>query len=142
VSQIPQSDWSPVAASNTASPPNGAPEGWLPSQVNNWGREMMAAIKVWYNTANATTISTGTDTIVLTLTTAPTSYTSGMQIGFYKSASANTGACTINVNSLGAKALVKRDGSTALGAGDLVANTLYFATYDGTSFRVHDLGIG
>lgn len=29
-----------------------------------------------------------------------------------------------------------------MGAGDLAANALYFATYDGTSFRVHDLGIG
>lgn len=139
MSQVPS--WSTTAANNNSAAPDGWPEGQTAASLNNCAREMMAAIKVWWNTMNATTVSTGTDTIVLTLATAPTAYTSGMQIGFYKSAAANTGACTINVNSLGAKALVKRDGSTALGAGDLVANALYFATYDGTSFRVHTLGI-
>ena len=142
MSQIPQTAWSETAASNNSAVPNGAPEGWSGADVNAVVREIMAAIKILYNTEHPTAISTGTDTIVLTLTTAPSSYTSGMKIAFYKSAAANTGAATINVNSLGAKALVKRDGSTAMGAGDLAAGALYFATYDGTSFRVHDLGIG
>lgn len=43
--------WSTTAASNNASPPNGAPEGMAPSTVNNTMRQMMAATRTWYETA-------------------------------------------------------------------------------------------
>lgn len=42
----------------------------------------------------------------------------------------NTGAATLNVNALGAKALRKGDGSIALAASDLLINTTFEATYD------------
>src|SRR5258708_31777812 len=38
--------WSQAAASNSATPPDGWPEGQAPSTVNDWDREMMAAIAV------------------------------------------------------------------------------------------------
>lgn len=38
-------DWSVVAASNNAAPPNGWPEGMTIANVNNNGREMMAALR-------------------------------------------------------------------------------------------------
>lgn len=41
-------DWSTTAGSNTSSPPNGAPEGWAPSAVNNTIREIMAQVRGWY----------------------------------------------------------------------------------------------
>lgn len=51
----------------------------------------------------------------------------------------NTGASTINVNSLGARDIYK-GGITAVASGDLALNTTYGFVYDGTGFQV--VGIG
>jgi hypothetical protein len=45
------SAWSTSSASNNAASPDGAPEGMLPSGVNDVIRENMAAIRRWYNDA-------------------------------------------------------------------------------------------
>ena len=37
--------WSTTAADNNSAVPDGAPEGWTGAQVNNWGRETMAAVR-------------------------------------------------------------------------------------------------
>lgn len=50
-------------------------------------------------------------------------------------ASTNTAAATLNLNSLGAKSIVRRDGS-ALVAGDLVAGQIATLIYDGTNWRL------
>lgn len=41
-------DWSTTAASNNANPPDGFPEGMAPSDVNNSSREVMAAVRTYY----------------------------------------------------------------------------------------------
>ena len=46
------STWSTTAADNNSASPDGAPEGWAPSHVNNWGRETMAAVRTWYEDAD------------------------------------------------------------------------------------------
>jgi len=85
---------------------------------------------IWYAAA------TGTDTYAATLTPAPTAYVVGMRIQF-SVANTNTGASTINLNTLGNKALRKgSDGITALGAGNLVVGKIYTAVYDGTLFQI------
>lgn len=43
--------YSKTAASNNSSPPNGWPEGQAPSTVNDCARQMMAAIRTWYEDA-------------------------------------------------------------------------------------------
>lgn len=43
------STWSTTAASNNSSPPDGWPEGMAPAAINDCAREMMAAIKTWYD---------------------------------------------------------------------------------------------
>lgn len=48
---------------------------------------------------------------------------------------ANTGAATINLNSLGAKD-IKKSVSTALAAGDIMAGGIYELYYDGTNFQI------
>lgn len=48
------SDWSTTASNNTAAPPNGAPEGWAPSQVNDVIRQIMADVRSFYDGANTT----------------------------------------------------------------------------------------
>jgi hypothetical protein len=75
-----------------------------------------------------------TDTYVITLSMPPAAYYTGMTI-LFKAATANTGAATINVNSLGAKALVDKD-NNALVTGAISAGQYIFAVYDGTSFRI------
>jgi hypothetical protein len=47
----------------------------------------------------------------------------------------NTGASTLNISGLGAKALTSVDGS-ALVSGDLIVGSIYTALYDGTQFRL------
>lgn len=64
----------------------------------------------------------------------PTAYAVGMTIDFVPSAT-NTGACTINVNALGAKQILQADGSTPA-AGMIVAARVNTLKYDGTAFRV------
>lgn len=41
--------WSTTAASNNDAPPDGAPEGMNKSDVNDTMRELMAAIRLWYD---------------------------------------------------------------------------------------------
>lgn len=70
----------------------------------------------------------GTNTI--TANAAPyalTSYQDGQHFTI-KPAAGNTGAVTLNINSLGAKAIVKQSGS-ALASGDLASSTIYTLSY-------------
>lgn len=84
----------------------------------------------------ATTIATvsGTDTLTGTLAPAITAYATGNLFSFVAVAT-NTGAATINLNSLGAKSITK-SGTTALVAGDLVSGQVYLIEYDGTRFQL------
>lgn len=43
--------WSTTAASNNASPPDGAPEGQAAGTVNNTMRQMMASVRAWFEDA-------------------------------------------------------------------------------------------
>jgi len=85
-----------------------------------------------YGTVAYAASSAGSDTYVITLSPVPTAYTTGMRIVF-KADVANTGAATLNVNSLGAKSILHIDG-TALVDGDIAANSLNTVVYDGTQF--------
>ena len=76
----------------------------------------------------------GTDTITASVSPALTAYAAGQMFAFV-AANTNTGAVTINISSLGAKAITK-NGTTALVAGDLTANYLFVVVYDGTQFQV------
>lgn len=70
----------------------------------------------------------------LTLTYSPayTSYVGGMYISFQTGAAQNTGAVTLNVNGLGAKAL--KINTQDLVSGDLMASVFVRAVYNGTNF--------
>jgi len=76
----------------------------------------------------------GTDTITATVSPSLTAYAAGQMFAFV-AANTNTGAVTINISSLGAKAITKT-GNTALVSSDLIANYLYIIVYDGTQFQV------
>lgn len=53
---------------------------------------------------------------------------------------ANTGACTINLSSNGAKA-IKKNVSSSLVSGDIIAGGIYTLHYDGTNFQIEN-GVG
>ena len=76
----------------------------------------------------------GTNTVTATVTPALTAYASGQMFKMV-AAGANTGAVTLNINSLGAKS-VTRDGTTALVTGDILAGAAYLIHYDGTQFQL------
>lgn len=75
-----------------------------------------------------------TDDYAITLTPAPAAYTTGMVVKF-KANTANTGAATLNVNSLGAKTIVKNY-NTTLADNDIKAGQLVEVIYDGTNFQL------
>lgn len=77
--------------------------------------------------------ASGTDTYTATLTPTLEAYTTG-NVFAVKFANANTGAATINIDSLGAKSL-KLSGS-ALSASAITANVVYLIAYNGTNFDI------
>lgn len=88
--------WSTVAASNNASPPNGAPEGMAPSAVNDTIRQIMASVRAqledgqWFNWGHAPTRVDGdTFTVASDLTAI---YHAGRRLKVTGSA---TGYCTV-----------------------------------------------
>jgi hypothetical protein len=77
------------------------------------------------------------DTYAITLSPAPAAYTTGMVVRF-KANTGNTGAATLNVNSLGAKT-IKKFGNTDLSTGDITAGQIAEVIYDGTNFQIMDI---
>lgn len=83
-------------------------------------------------TANAITLTTGFTV---------TAYAAGQTYSFIVGTS-NTGATTVNVDSIGVAAIVRADGSnTALAAGDLIAGALVEIQYDGTRFHLRSTSL-
>jgi len=74
------------------------------------------------------------DSYVITLDPAPAAYFTGMMVVFTAN-TANTGAATLNVNGLGAKA-IKKQKDVALGDGDIKAGQVVVVVYDGTNFQL------
>ncbi len=79
----------------------------------------------------------GTNSLVMTLAIAPLTYAVGQKFSF-KAVNANTGSVTININSLGAVSLRKKDLASlvALGDGDIISGGTYDVVFDGTYFQI------
>lgn len=96
-------------------------------------------VAAWHNDANTTVYTTlasvaGTNTITATGPSTLLAYQRGVALRLTP-ANTNTGAVTINVSGLGAKAVTKY-GATALVAGDLLAGETHIIIYDGTQFQL------
>jgi hypothetical protein len=84
-------------------------------------------------------VATGSaNAYAVTLNPAPTSYVEGMAISVKINVD-NTGASTINVNGLGAKAIKKPNGND-VSAGNLKAGSIYTLRYNGTNFILQGEG--
>lgn len=130
---MPVTSYSTTAANNTSAPPNGAPEGWAPSDVNNTVRQIMAdiAVEAQKNAVKVLASVAGTDTITGTMTPDLTAYSAGMLV-VLTPANTNTGAATLNIDTLGALDIF-RYGGEALHAGDLVAGVPAYLLLDSGS---------
>jgi len=128
--------WFETDASNSQAPPDGWPEGMLPSTVNDTARSDRGALKRFYDHANATVVSGGSaNAQTLAYAVAPTAYVTGDHYAFIVGGGLTpTGATTLSVNGLGAKNVVI--GASALVGGEMQAGQVALVYYDGTSFQL------
>ena len=78
------------------------------------------------------TNATGTDAYAVSLPISPGAYAAGLRVQFITDV-ANTGACTLNVNSLGATSIVLLDGGSPA-TGQIKAGHVVDVLYDGTNW--------
>lgn len=118
---MPVTSYSTTPASNNSAAPNGAPEGMSPGDVNDTIRQIMTdvAVESQRNSVKVLGSVAGTNTITASMSPALTAYAAGTMVVLIP-ANTNTGAVTLNINSLGALDVQKLSGS-ALAAGDLAA---------------------
>lgn len=123
--------WSTTEASNaTADSSVNMAEGMAPSAVNNSVRAIMARVKEWLldNSGTAKTTAGSSNAYTLDVSQGWDTLDDGMTVAFICHET-NTSAATLNVESMGAKALQTTWG-TDLPAGALVENQIYRASYD------------
>lgn len=128
-------DWSSTAANNTDVGSIDWAEGMSPGSVNDSARAMMADVAKWRDdTSGALTTAGGTTAYTLTTNCTFTAYADGMRLSVVANAT-NTGASTLNVDSVGAKALrkVTSSGEVALAAGDIKQAGHYILQYDASA---------
>lgn len=111
------------------------PEGMTFANVNNSARALEGILARWYKDVNgALTTAGSSNAYTASANQVLTAYYSGLWLKV-KASFTNTGAATVNVDSLGAKAL-KKGGTTDVAAGDIVQDRVYDLVYDGTNFQV------
>ncbi|MEB2843814.1 hypothetical protein [Endobacterium cereale] len=137
------SDWQELDANNTNPSPNGVQGGYSPSQVAPILRTIRGAMKRSYVQQNPVYTTSGTgNAFIVTYEQAPQGYSKGIIYSFFTDR-ANTGPATLNINSLGTRNIVHRDGS-ALTANQIKAGGVLLVVFDGTNFVLlsavnHDL---
>lgn len=110
-------------------------ENVFPS-LDDYERFQAAALAILRDGGHRHLTVSGTNTITGTTVTANavSAYVTG-QVFSFVAAGANTGAVTLNVNTLGGKSITKR-GATALASGDIPSGYLAIVAYDGTQFQL------
>jgi len=93
-----------------------------------------AAGQVQDGTFQFLTSVAGTNTITGTAALSMSALAAGQTFRFVAAAT-NTGAVTLNINSIGTKAITK-NGTTALTANDILINSAITVIYDGTQFQL------
>lgn len=111
------------------------PENMAPSAVNDGARALEGIIARWHEDTNCNKASTGSsNAYVFAANQTLSSYYDGLTICFDANF-ANTGAATLNVDSLGAKD-IKKNNDLDLESGDIESGQKVFVVYDGTSFQL------
>lgn len=128
-----QSAWSVTAGSNgSADSAINFAEGQTPASLNNSSRAAMAGVKGFANqilgaktTGGSANAQTYTSDAVATIS----AYAAGVGLVF-KAGYSNSGACTLDVDGVGAKSIKKGGAQAALAANDIVAGGVYFVVYE------------
>jgi len=131
---LPFFNWSRTASNNaTADSTVNWQEGQAPSSVNDSARAMMASTAAFRDDIAGAIVTAGTST-AYTVTSYQVfdtlAHMSGQMIAFTPHTQ-NTGACTLNVDGLGAKAL-RSAPNVELPSGTILQGTPYVATYNNT----------
>ena len=125
-------DWNEDADMNDSPPPNGWPEGMSPRQLNNSGREMLAVLARYRESAEGCNPTTGSgNAYLLSIPQMLSSLVAGMRFSFCANHTTTTGTATLQINSIPAVALI---GTTPTGvfANDITAGLVYVVSFDGT----------
>lgn len=128
-------DWSQTAADNDdADSGINWTEGQSPKTVNNSARQVMGRVAEWRDDLGGELASTGSsNAYAVTANSAFTAYETGIVLVF-KANHSNTGAATLNVNAIGAKAIRKfTTAEAALVSGDIIDDGIYVVRYDATA---------
>jgi hypothetical protein len=130
-----QTDWKESDNDNIGVAPNGLQGGESPSKIPPAIRAIRGAARRNYVRQNPvyTTTSSG-NVYLLTYEVAATAYVKGDVYRFYVNAN-NSGPATLNVSSLGARAIVSQSGA-ALTANQLAVFRVIEVVYDGTNFAL------
>ena len=132
-------DYSVTADDNNATSPAGMPENMAPSGVNNSWRESFARVKRWYEDINGTKSTTGSsNAYVLAAARTVTAYAQG-DAYLFRANFTNTAAVTLNVDSVGAVAIVNNTQS-ALAAGQIQSGGMYLVAYDASNSKFQLVG--
>lgn len=125
-------DWSLISANNaTADSDINWSEGQAPSTVNDSARVMMSRVKALLNDLGGVQAATGSANAIAVATASSfTSLANGRRISF-RATNTNTGTATLNVNTLGAKVIVKITayGEAILAGGEIQSTGIYEAVY-------------
>jgi hypothetical protein len=98
------------------------------------GQGAIVSGKIVATSVNTCLDAGSTDAYACSLVPAITAYTAG-QVVWIKAATVNTGAATLNLNAIGAKA-IKKNLDVALADGDIKAGAYVGLVYDGTNFQM------
>lgn len=131
-------NYSEVAANNTTAGATGWAANSAPTSAYTVIRDKMAAFKRWWNRVSPTQTSGGAANVqTLTYGVAPNNYTQGDTYTFIAGFS-NSGATTLNVNALGAKA-INKNGALPLVGGEILAGAVVTVMFDNTgAFQLTD----
>lgn len=131
--------WSTTAASNDGVDAGigTVADSSAPNTVDNWARGIMAAVRKYaIDVGGGPTVGGTAD--VITITTNQAISSAHQAAGFslrFKAGGTNTGAVTVNVDTIGAVA-VKRLNGDALSAGDIVSGGIYDLAHNGTNYTL------
>ena len=129
---------STTAATNASADSNiNFAEGQLAPTLNNSSRALMALLAGFYDQiGGGATYGGSSNAYTITMPTVGTwaAYASG-DLVMLRANHTNTGAATVNIDSVGATA-IKKNTDEALIAGDIQSGGFYLMSYDGTNFQI------
>lgn len=108
-------------------------------QLKNPGTADFSASSIQDESYHYAASTSSANTYTATLTPAPTAYVTGMRVSI-KFSNPNTGAATLNLNSLGAINITSNTGD-ALYAGDIYPGMIADLRYDGTNFQLMEKSV-